>query len=132
MTAAQVPAWQPTDLPTLRAAYSDRTAALMAYLSSFAYSREIENRGIIAVPPELASLGFKGLRVFHNDLTDGWTYLAALHLIALTKMVLRLRRSENRAPRHRLVPSRLPRTRHCRTRQSPSPSSDIRRLRYAP
>jgi triacylglycerol lipase len=76
MSATPVPPWQPTDLPTLRAAYSDRTAALMAYLSSFAYSREIEKRGPVAVPPELAGLGFKALRVFHNDLTDGWAYLA--------------------------------------------------------
>jgi triacylglycerol lipase len=75
-SATPVPPWQPTDLPTLRAAYSDRTAALMAYLSSFAYSREIEKRGPIAVPPELAGLGFKAFRVFHNDLTDGWAYLA--------------------------------------------------------
>jgi hypothetical protein len=45
MSATPVPPWQPTGLPTLRAAYSDRTAALMAYLSSFAYSREIEKRG---------------------------------------------------------------------------------------
>ena len=28
------------------------------------------------MPPELAGLGFKALRVFHNDLTDGWAYLA--------------------------------------------------------
>jgi triacylglycerol lipase len=76
MSATPVPPWRPTDLPTLRAAYSDRTAALMAYLSSFAYNKLIEKRGPIAVLPELTGLGFKALRVFHNHLTDGWAYLA--------------------------------------------------------
>jgi triacylglycerol lipase len=77
MTPTTPPPWQPTDLPTLRAAYSDRTAALMAYLASFAYSDIIKVKGAISVvPPELNSLGFNRLTSFHNDLTDGWAYLA--------------------------------------------------------
>ena len=36
------PPWTPADLPTLRAAYADRTAALMAFLAEFAYSPAIE------------------------------------------------------------------------------------------
>jgi triacylglycerol lipase len=77
MTTTAPPPWRPTDLPTLRAAYSDRTAALMAYLASFAYSDNLEVRGAISVvPPELNSLGFNRLTSFHNDLTDGWAYLA--------------------------------------------------------
>jgi triacylglycerol lipase len=71
-----LPPWQPSDLPTLRAAYSDRTAALMAYLASFAYRKDIETRGLTDVPPELNGLGFNRLTVFHNDLTDGWAFFA--------------------------------------------------------
>jgi len=70
------PPWQPADLPTLRAAYSDRTAALMAYFANFAYSGNIEIRGVIGVPEELAHLGFNRLTSFHNGLTDGWAYIA--------------------------------------------------------
>jgi hypothetical protein len=70
------PPWSPADLPTLRAAYSDRTAALMAYFANFAYRTVIEARGVIGVPPELAGLGFNRLTSFHNDLTDGWAYIA--------------------------------------------------------
>ena len=40
-------------------------------------------------------------------------------------------RSENRAQRRRQVPSSLPYMRHCRRRQSPSLSLDIRQLRCA-
>jgi len=76
MSSAAVPPWQPSDLPTLRAAYSDRTAALMAYLASVAYRKDIETRGLVDVPPGLAGLGFNRLTVFHNDLTDGWAYVA--------------------------------------------------------
>ncbi len=70
------PPWQPSDLPTLRAAYSDRTAALMAYFASLAYSGDIEVKGVIRPPPPLASIGFNHLTSFHNNLTDGWAYIA--------------------------------------------------------
>jgi hypothetical protein len=76
MSTIPVPPWQPNDLPTLRAAYSDRTAALMAYLASFTYRKDIEARGLINVPPDLVGLGFNRLTVFHSDLTDGWAYVA--------------------------------------------------------
>jgi hypothetical protein len=49
-----VPPWRPGDLPSLRAAYSDRTAALMAYLAAFAYDARIEATAQIAVPSELS------------------------------------------------------------------------------
>ena len=74
--SAAVPLWQPSDLPTLRAAYSDRAAAIMAYLASFAYRKDIEARGLINARPDLSGLGFNHLTVFHNDLTDGWAYVA--------------------------------------------------------
>jgi triacylglycerol lipase len=77
MDTTAPPPWQPTDLPTLRAAYSDRTAALMAYLASIAYGDTLKIKGAISVvPPELNSLGFNRLTSFHNDLTDGWAYIA--------------------------------------------------------
>jgi triacylglycerol lipase len=79
--ATSTPPWQPTDLPTLRAAYSDRTAALMAYLARFAYSDRIEAKGRITVPSELAGLGFSHITVFHNNLTDGWAYLAESEML---------------------------------------------------
>jgi hypothetical protein len=79
--ATSTPPWQPTDLPTLRAAYSDRTAALMAYLASFAYSDSIGAKGRITVPPELAALGFSHITAFHNNLTDGWAYLAESEML---------------------------------------------------
>src|SRR6266404_3954409 len=63
--AINVPPWQPIDLPTLRAAYSDRTAALMAYFASFAYSRTIETTGEINVPQELSYLNFGRLTSFY-------------------------------------------------------------------
>lgn len=56
--------WKPTDLPTLRAAYSDRTAALMAYLAAFAYDKQIEAKGALDVPQELANIGFSKLTLF--------------------------------------------------------------------
>lgn len=81
INSAAVPPWEPNDLPTLRAAYSDRTAALMAYLASFAYRKDVKSRGLIDVPPDLASLGFKRLTVFHNDLTDGWAFIAEANVL---------------------------------------------------
>jgi hypothetical protein len=77
--------WKPSDLPTLRAAYSDRTAALMAYLAAFAYDTRIEAKGVLQVPPELAVFGFDKLTSFHNGMTDGWAYIAeGADLIALS------------------------------------------------
>ena len=77
--------WKPSDLPTLRAAYSDRTAALMAYLAAFVYDRRIEAKGVLQVPPELAAFGFDKLTSFHNGMTDGWAYIAeGADLVALS------------------------------------------------
>jgi triacylglycerol lipase len=71
-----VPLWRPGDLPSLRAAYSDRTAALMAYLAAFAYDVRIEATTSIAVPDELSGFGFRRFTSFHNGLCDGFAYLA--------------------------------------------------------
>lgn len=71
-----VPLWRPGDLPSLRAAYSDRTAALMAYLAAFAYDVRIEATTSIAVPDELCGFGFRRFTAFHNGLCDGFAYLA--------------------------------------------------------
>lgn len=68
--------WKPSDLPTLRAAYSDRTAAFMAYLAEFAYDSRIEKQGVLTPPNELAQLGFRNITSFHNGLTNGWAYVA--------------------------------------------------------
>ena len=77
--------WKPSDLPTLRAAYSDRTAALMAYLAQFAYDKRIEAKGVLPLPDELAQLDFQKITSFHNGLTDGWAYVVeGKDLIALS------------------------------------------------
>jgi hypothetical protein len=68
--------WKPSDLPTLRAAYSDRTGALMAYLAAFAYDTRIEAKGVLEIPQELSAFGFNKLTSFHNGLTNGWAYIA--------------------------------------------------------
>jgi Lipase (class 3) len=84
-TPAPTTPWKPSDLPTLRAAYSDRTAALMAYLAAFAYDTRIEAKGVLQVPPELSAFGFDKLTSFHNGMTDGWAYIAeGTDLIALS------------------------------------------------
>lgn len=84
MTNTKLAPWMPADLPTLRAAYSDRTSALMAYFAEFAYSRDIESQGRIQLPPEFAALGFDRATSFHNGLTNGWAYIAeSSSLIAL-------------------------------------------------
>jgi triacylglycerol lipase len=75
-TAIALPPWKPADLPTFRAAYSDRTAALMAFLANFAYDSRVAKRGQLPVPTELDSLGFTQITGFHNQLTDGWAYIA--------------------------------------------------------
>ena len=63
--------WRPSDLPTLRTAYSDRTAALMAYLAAFAYDTRIEAKGALQVPPELAAFGFEQID-FVSQRHDRW------------------------------------------------------------
>lgn len=65
------------ELPQLRAAYSDRTAALMATLAELAYEYPPEGSspGDAPVPPRLAELGFHSVAYFHNGLTDGWAFL---------------------------------------------------------
>jgi len=72
------------DLPLLRAAYSDRTAALMAVLAGLAYdfppARTAGDRRLQgtapSIPPEFAGLGFERITYFHNDLYNGWAYIA--------------------------------------------------------
>jgi triacylglycerol lipase len=72
-------------LPTLRAAYSDRTAALMAFLAELAYDARIEAKGELTLPDELAQLGFQKITSFHNGMTDGWAYVVeGKELIALS------------------------------------------------
>jgi triacylglycerol lipase len=77
MSASSIAAtqWKPSDLPTLRAAYSDRTAALMAYLAQFAYDERIEAKGSLPLPDELAQLDSQKITSFHNGMTDGWAYV---------------------------------------------------------
>jgi hypothetical protein len=67
-----------SDLPQLRAAYSDRTAALMASLAELAYDYPPAGSapGAAPVPPRLAELGFHHVAYFHNGLVDGWAFLA--------------------------------------------------------
>jgi hypothetical protein len=64
-------------VPVLRAAYSDRTAALMAQLSAFAYNdlTSFEDQPLPA-PDSLQALGFNTIVSFHNGLDDGWAYVA--------------------------------------------------------
>jgi hypothetical protein len=66
----------PADLPSLRAAYSDRAAALMAHLAAFAYDHSIEGKPPMQVPALLSSLGFTEFWPFHSGLTNGWAYIA--------------------------------------------------------
>lgn len=67
---------RPHDLPNLRAAYSDRSAALMAYLAAFAYHPSVAIRQAQPVPTELARLGFDSFATFTNKLTDGYAFVA--------------------------------------------------------
>jgi hypothetical protein len=78
------PPFFPNELPSHRAAYSDRTAALMAYLAAFAYDKRI---AVIPskMPQELFDLGFERITSFHNGMVDGWAYIVeGKGLIALT------------------------------------------------
>lgn len=85
--AAPTPTYD--SLPVLRAAYSDRTAALMAALADFAYqpvpaedpiARTAEIARLPEAPSEapeaLKALGLHTITHFHNGLTDGWAYVA--------------------------------------------------------
>jgi triacylglycerol lipase len=67
--------WHSSDLPTLRAAYSDRTAALMAFFAAFAYE-EVTMPGSAPVTPKLVEMGFQALTYYNNGLTDGWALVA--------------------------------------------------------
>ena len=66
------------DLPTLRAAYSDRTAALMSNLARLAYDfppPSCTPGPGLPVPDAFAALGFERITYFHNGLDDGWAYI---------------------------------------------------------
>jgi triacylglycerol lipase len=69
--ATAAPPWHPSDLPTLRAAYSDRTASLMAYLAAYAYDARVETQPP-TISPEISNAGFEKITSFHNGYTDGW------------------------------------------------------------
>src|ERR1700730_4835381 len=71
-----LPKWRPADLPTLRVAYSDRTAALMAYFAAFAYDPQIEVIPLTTAPDVLRQLDFTRVTSFHNGMTDGWAFIA--------------------------------------------------------
>ena len=65
-------------LPFLRAAYSDRAAALMAKLSRLAYDFPEGNvfpPPNAPIPEEFAELGFEKITYFNNKLYDGWAYI---------------------------------------------------------
>lgn len=65
-------------LPFLRAAYSDRAAALMARLSRLAYDFPEGNVFPLPnapIPEEFAELGFEKITYFNNKLYDGWAYV---------------------------------------------------------
>jgi len=64
-----------SQLPVLRAAYSDRTAALMARLSGVAYEFEFDAPTTV-LPVSLAELGFTSVRSFFDSDTEGAAYLA--------------------------------------------------------
>lgn len=67
-----------SDLPVLRAAYADRTAALMATLARLAYDfppGDSQPGPASEIPPEFKALGFDQITYFHNGLVDGWAYI---------------------------------------------------------
>jgi triacylglycerol lipase len=66
------------DLPVLRAAYSDRTAALMATLARLAYvfPPNVCTPGPAPeIPSELKALGFDRITYFHNGRIDGYAFV---------------------------------------------------------
>ena len=75
------------DLPVMRAAYSDRSAALMATLARLAYNFPPVGGtpGPASIPIEVSKLGFNKVTYFHNGLKDGWAFLAeGPDIIAIT------------------------------------------------
>jgi triacylglycerol lipase len=58
--------------PTLRAAYSDRTSALMASLALLAYKRFEEANGRVLLETLLKAAGFQLLATFDQDSTQGY------------------------------------------------------------
>ncbi len=67
-----------SDLPTLRAAYADRTAALMATLARLAYEfppADCKPGPCLTIPDEFKKLGFDRITYFHNGRIDGWAYI---------------------------------------------------------
>jgi len=79
MPASNAPQVQTKNVPVLRAAYSDRTAALMSTLARLAYAFPPvdSHRGPAAtVPEEFRALGFDKITYFHNGPIDGWAYIA--------------------------------------------------------
>jgi len=87
-TAAPAEPPNPNTLPMFRAAYSDRTSALMAQLAGIAYDTtpyedpktRLDIRPIpktwIPAPPSLKALGFDEVMYFFNQRVDGWAYVA--------------------------------------------------------
>ena len=74
----RVPQVKTKGLPILRAAYADRTAALMATLARLAY--EFPPSDCIpgpasTIPPVFKTLGFDRITYFHNGRIDGWAYV---------------------------------------------------------
>jgi triacylglycerol lipase len=68
-----------SQLPILRAAYSDRTAALRAKLADLAYTypREGSVGGDVPVVPDtFTALGFTKISYFHTTAHNGWAYVA--------------------------------------------------------
>ncbi len=68
-----------SDLPLLRAAYSDRTAALMATLARLAYDfppADCQPGPASVPPPDFVTLGLDKITYFHIGLIDGWAYVA--------------------------------------------------------
>jgi triacylglycerol lipase len=78
----------PRSLPEFRAAYSDRTSALMAQLALIAYAttpyedpKTRKATGLIPktwseAPPSLKALGVEQVMYFFNQRVDGWAYIA--------------------------------------------------------
>lgn len=66
------------NLPMLRAAYSDRTAALMAKLADLAYEFPPDEKSVgtpAITPVAFRTLGFQKITYFHNGWDDGWAYV---------------------------------------------------------
>lgn len=67
-----------TNIPIFRAAYSDRTALLMATLSRLVYRFppfDCAPGPCSSVPDAFTAIGFDRITYFHNDLVDGWALI---------------------------------------------------------